>query len=314
MLCQRKSKFVSFVTIVLILWQPVSGVRQQSAPWHLARLSALDHWLDQPTDDYDFYPAKSPVVVYILDTGIDVNHPEFGDRASLGINFYGRSAIDDNGMGTHIAGLVGSKTYGVAKKANLVGVKVFSGVGTGRQGDLMDAIRWSRGDATDKAHTVICVPRSGPWSEAMNTVVNNTVKAGVPVIVAAGDYVGRDAGLYSPGSAEYAYTVGATDYDDNLAKLSNTGPSIRLLAPGEEIESTGFLHRSPEDEERPVRVMSGTGQATAIVCGLAAYFRSLDMGTASPFQLYDLLDNYAMKDLVGNLPNDTVNSLAQNNF
>ena len=66
---------------------------------------------------------------YVIDSGINVNHREFGGRASLGQNFVGGSHVDDAGHGTHVAGTIGGSTYGVAKKANLISVKVFGASG-----------------------------------------------------------------------------------------------------------------------------------------------------------------------------------------
>lgn len=140
-----------------------------------------------------------------------------------------------------------------------------------------------------------------------------TVRAGIPVIVSAGDDY-EEAFEHSPASAEMALTVAATDRNDVFARFNNYGPEVDVLAPGVDIESTWFLHYSPRDEERDTRVMNGSAQATAIVCGLAAYFRSLDMGLESPEALYDIIRGYALKDFVREVPPDTANLLVQNNY
>ena len=133
------------------------------------------------------------------------------------------------------------------------------------------------------------------------------------MIVSAGD--NRDsADVYSPSSAELAYTVAASDIRDNYANFANYGPEVNLVAPGVEVESTWFLHGSPEEGDRDIRVMSGSAQATATVCGLAAYFRSINIGTESPKALYDVLDMYSIDGLVNQVKNGSPNKLAQNNF
>ena len=143
--------------------------------------------------------------------------------------------------------------------------------------------------------------------------LRQTVQYGIPVIVSAGD--NRDTTeVYSPASAELAYTVAASDIRDNYAYFANYGPEINLVAPGVDVESTWFLHGSPEEGDRDTRVMSGSAQATATVCGLAAYFRSLKLGTESPNALYKTLDTYPIDGILKQVKNGSPNKLAQNNF
>lgn len=87
---------------------------------------------------------------YIVDTGVNVNHVEFGGRASLGYNAVdGTSHVDTVGHGTHVAGTIGSASYGVAKSAKLISVKVMHGQ-SGSTSDIIDGFQWAVNDITSK--------------------------------------------------------------------------------------------------------------------------------------------------------------------
>lgn len=99
---------------------------QTGSTWGLGRISQRNYAAN--TYYYDT-TAGAGTYGYVIDSGININHREFEGRASLGSNFVGGSHIDDAGHGTHVAGTIGGVTYGVAKKANLISVKVFGSSG-----------------------------------------------------------------------------------------------------------------------------------------------------------------------------------------
>ena len=99
---------------------------QTGSTWGLGRISQRNYAAN--TYYYDT-TAGTGTWGYVIDSGINVNHREFGGRATLGENFVGGSHIDDAGHGTHVAGTIGGATYGVAKKSNLISVKVFGASG-----------------------------------------------------------------------------------------------------------------------------------------------------------------------------------------
>lgn len=117
-----------------------AAATQFNAPYNLARLSkrAL------PLRTQYFYNdnAGAGVDVYILDSGVNVNHSEFEGRASFGASFTGDGNDDVHGHGTHVAGIVASRTYGVAKKANIIGVKVLNNRGIGNWGTVLSGLNW----------------------------------------------------------------------------------------------------------------------------------------------------------------------------
>lgn len=89
---------------------------------------------------------------YVVDSGINVNHVEFESRASLAYNAAGGSHVDSIGHGTHVAGTIGGKTYGVAKKTNLLSVKVFQGESSSTS-IILDGFNWAVNDIVSKGRT-----------------------------------------------------------------------------------------------------------------------------------------------------------------
>lgn len=130
---------------------------------------------------------------------------------------------DENGHGTHCSGTIAGSTYGVAKKANLVAVKVLDKNGSGSNSGVISGIQWVGNNA--KANSVLSMSLGGSYSSAVNSAVKSTVNKGVTVVVAAGND-DDDAGDYSPASEPTAITVGAIDADDNRASFSNYGSLV----------------------------------------------------------------------------------------
>lgn len=180
----------------------------------------------------------------------------------------GSPDTDENGHGTHCAGTVGGKSYGVAKAARLVGVKVLDRNGSGSNSAVIQGIQWVTQNAP--RNSVISMSLGGGYSRATNSAVKSAVDAGITVVVAAGND-GEDAKNYSPASEADAVTVGATDSvcslapvrlfasfprwrrgvevfgvyssltltqkNDNRASFSNYGPVLDIFAPGVNILS-----------------------------------------------------------------------------
>ncbi|KAI0233529.1 hypothetical protein L0F63_002749 [Massospora cicadina] len=258
---------------------------QHNATWGLARISHRTKF----DGDYDYvYTSDGEgVSVYVIDTGIMVNHPEFEGRASIGASFAGYNDDDEHGHGTHCAGTVGSKSYGVAKKANLVSVKVFDGSGSGSTSGILSAIDWAIGD------------KKGVRGNAFNNAVDATVNRGFSVVVAAGNY-NRDACDFSPASAPSVITVAASDINDARATFSNYGECIDVFAPGVDIKSTW--------NNGDTYTMSGTSMATPHVAGMVANL--LSKSPASQSQIKAKIITMATKYVLSNVGHGSPNLMA----
>ncbi|GAB1318031.1 Subtilisin-like protease 9 [Madurella fahalii] len=243
-----------------------STTRQSDSPWGLARISHLKK--GQKNYNYDSSAGKG-VRVYVLDTGIRTSHEEFEGRAKWGANFVeGTSDRDETGHGTHVAGTIAGKTYGVAKKATVVAVKILDENGTSSVSRALSGINWVISDTKKRGmekKSIINMSLAGERSTSFNAGVKAATDAGITVVVAAGNE-GANATHYSPGSASSAITVAAIDDQDQRASFSNWGKSVDIFAPGVTILSAS--HSSDSGSE----YMSGTSMATPHVAGLAAYF------------------------------------------
>jgi subtilisin family serine protease len=132
-------------------------------------------------------------IAYVIDTGINHQHVEFEDRATKGPTFVsdGSSGEDVHGHGTHCAGTIASRAYGVAKKAGVIGVKVFSDrTGYAMTSDIIRGLDWVVKDVATrgiKGRAVVNMSLGGGISTALDAAVASTVRQGIVVCVAAGN-------------------------------------------------------------------------------------------------------------------------------
>ncbi|TYK50897.1 S8 family peptidase [Actinomadura decatromicini] len=243
--------------------QVISVNTTQKAPlsWGLDRIDQRSRTLSK---SYTYKSTGSGVNAYVIDTGLDVTHPNFGGRASIA--WWASSfsdGVDCNGHGTHVAGTIGSKTYGVAKNVNLRALRILDCDGYGYMSDIVEAANWLRGHAAKPAVANLSV--GGPSSAAVNTAVANLSKSGVFVTVAAGND-NKDACKFSPSGASWVMTVGATTVYDNRADFSNWGKCVDINAPGYSIPSTW--------PGGGTKSLSGTSMAAPHVTGVAALYLS----------------------------------------
>ncbi|KAF9125145.1 hypothetical protein BGX30_000589 [Mortierella sp. GBA39] len=211
------------------------------ATWGLVRISQHVRDLTQPYYYNDL--AGEGVTAYVIDTGILTTHTDFGGRAVMGANFVaGSPNTDDNGHGTHLAGVIGGTIYGVAKKVKLVGVKVLDAQGSGSTSGVIAGMDYVATNAI-----------------AGKTVVNMSLGGGTSTAINA-------AAQRSPGGAPNVYTVATTDSNDNIASFSSVGPCVEIFAPGVNIKSTWI------GSSTATNTVSGTSISTAFVTGAAALF------------------------------------------
>jgi subtilisin family serine protease len=214
---------------------------------------------------YTYTSTGSGVNVYVIDTGIQTAHPEFGGRADVVYDGVGdgRNGQDCNGHGTHVAGIVGSRTYGVAKSVRLHAVRVLDCDGTGTLSGVIDGVNWVKAHRGAKA--VANMSLGGGRSTALNNAVTALSRSGVFLAVAAGNEA-RDACNTSPASADSVEATGATDPSDVRPSWSNFGSCVDIYAPGSNVLSTYTGGRTA--------VLSGTSMATPFVTGVAALYKA----------------------------------------
>jgi subtilisin family serine protease len=194
---------------------------QTSPTWGLDR---IDERTLPLSHSYTYTHTGSGVDAYVIDTGIDTSLTQFGGRANT---VYGGS--DCNGHGTHVAGIIGSKSYGVAKSVRLHAVQVLGCDGSGTTSDVIAGINWVR--THHAAKSVANLSLGGSKSTALNDAVTALSKSGVFVAVAAGND-NADACLSSPASAASVEAAAASSSTDTRASFSDYGSCVDIYAPG----------------------------------------------------------------------------------
>ncbi|BEL10388.1 hypothetical protein Q0Z83_085790 [Actinoplanes sichuanensis] len=207
---------------------------QTSAPWGLDRIDQRALPLNSTYD----YTASSGVTVYVVDTGIRTTHSQFGGRASYGYDAVegDNVAQDGNGHGTFVAGVAVGSTYGVAKSADVVGVRVLDNNGSGTTAGVIAGIDWVTANATP-GRSVANLSLGGGASSTLDAAVRRSIAAGIPYTIAAGNS-GVNAANTSPARVTEGLTVGATGNTDAKASWSNYGSVLDLFAPGVSITSS----------------------------------------------------------------------------
>jgi len=205
------------------------------------------------------------VHAYVIDSGIRFTHQEFGGRASPGVDLVGDGGQgrDCIGHGTHVAGILGGTTYGVAKSVQLVSVRVMNCSGLGSLSAVIAGVDWVTINATKPAVANMSI--SGESFGPLDDAIEASIASGVTYAVAAGND-SSDACGFSPASAANALVVAATSSTDVRAPFSNYGPCVELFAPGVAIPSSWYSSDSSTASG------SGTSMATPHVAGAAALY------------------------------------------
>ncbi len=279
----------------------ISSTTQLGATWGIDR---LDQRALPLGGSYVYGANGSGVTVYIIDTGINFGQSDFGGRAITGYDAItpGGTAADCFGHGSHVAGTVGSTTYGVAKNVRLVSVRVLDCNGNGSSSSVLAGIDWV---TTNKMLPAVANMSIGAGVNAtVNQAVQNSIAAGVTYAVSAGNN-STDACMQSPASAVDALTVGATDAGDSFAGYSNFGPCVDLLAPGTNITSWWIGSGS--------NTVSGTSMSSPHVAGAAALYLQVNP-SATPAQVRAALIGNATPGIIAGVPSGTPNLLLYTGF
>lgn len=274
----------------------INGVQKNPPSWGLDRIDQRRFPL---SDSFDYRENTSAAVAYIVDTGVRSTHQEFasssGSRVVQHVNYAGGPNTDCNGHGTHVAGTVGGRTFGVAKAVSLVGVKVLNCEGSGTFRGVVDGINWIGDNAAPRS--VVNMSLGGPKSRSVRDAVTRLVSRNVVVVVAAGNS-NSDASNFSPADVEVAITVASSARDnaggnlvDKRSGFSNYGDVIDLFAPGTSISSAWHTSDSASMN------LNGTSMASPHVAGAAAALLS-EGALMTPAELESYLKSAATPGVV----------------
>lgn len=244
---------------------------EQSTPWHLNSITD-NHWKNFSDLGSCHRNKDVEIHTYVVDTGIDISHPQFEGRAEWLANFADDGDDNDgNSHGTHCAGLVGSKSYGACRDAKLFAVKVLNAQGSGSLSGVIKGIQFAfdRHNTLSKENiglrSIVSMSLGGGFSRAINMAVESCLTHSTTFYftVAAGNE-NADACNTSPASAKGVLTVMAMGEDNSRAYFSNFGKCSHIYSPGVQVESTV--------PGGGTAVYSGTSMATPILAGVLNHY------------------------------------------
>jgi subtilisin family serine protease len=282
---------------------------QPRASWGLDRIDQRSLPLNEL---YTYFNNGEGVNAYVIDTGILPTHWEFRGRAFAiydAIDAEG-NGVDCDGHGSHVAGIIGGRTFGVAKKVHLLSVRVLNCQGTGSWSDVIEGVNfvtWHRTQPGQQGSPALAnVSLGGGTNRAVDAAVRNSIRAHITYVVAAGNG-NSDARNYSPAGVAEAITVGATNRFDYRAEFSNYGPVLDLFGPGVGITSAWI------GSDLMIANVSGTSMAAPHVAGVVALYLQ-NHRSASPAEVRSALVGNSTTGVVINPGQESPNSLLFTNY
>ncbi|CCX08368.1 peptidase S8/S53 domain-containing protein [Pyronema domesticum] len=282
----------------------------RNAPFDLASLAAFDFNYRfngaLPTNTTGKQGLGQGVDIYVIDTGVFTNHIDFDGRAThleTGIRGVGFDTLQDTaGHGTHCAGTAASTTFGVAKNANIISVKVL-GSDSGSTSNILQGIdamvknHKARSKKAGFAGSVASMSLGGGGqSNSLDNAIAGATRSGIHFVVAAGND-NKDACVAgSPATAtkiSSVISVGAIDINDQRPIFSNFGGCTSLFAPGDQITSTWTGDNANDNNK--INTIRGTSMACPHVSGLVAYMLSMNPSLATnPIAMKQLIMDTAV--------------------
>ena len=307
-----------------------STITQSGAPWGLARISHVSKLDLRTFNKYNFEEsAGDGINVYVLGTGIFTDHVDFEGRASWGINTVSGTAEEDtDGQGTHSAAVVAGRKHGVAKKANVIAVKIAKDSTGSSQTAFLDGLSWvierhkqntaGSGKGTTQASIKgsvallsMGIAQQDGSTDNLKSALDAAIEAGVHVVALAGGNGTDSCNNFAMPSS--SITVGASTLADEFATFSNYGGCVDLIAPGDHIGSAWI------GSQFAVNTRTSAEAAAAHVAGILAYFLSLspeqypgfDPTGISPSELKQYIVSRANRDKLAGVPEGTPNVSAE---
>ncbi|KAI9900846.1 hypothetical protein N3K66_005108 [Trichothecium roseum] len=250
------------------LYYPTALTSQENATHGLGTISSREPGSSIYT--YDDSAGKGGYA-YVLDSGIRLTHEEFGGRATFGYNPTGGDNVDTMGHGTHVAATIAGSTFGVAKGAEVIDIKVF-GEGPSTSDIILDGFQWAVDDIIAKdrvGRAVLNLSLGGPASNVWDDIINAAYELGILSIAASGN-TNIPAVQESPANSANALTVGGIGAEWDEGVYSNYGEAVDILAPGTSVTSAGIA------SDTATLTDTGTSMAAPHVAGLALYLSVLE--------------------------------------